>query len=270
MATSDDTRDQDGEEKSEQVPDLMNRSVLRAMTLLKELGNHPDGATAAELAAATRLPRPTSYRILLSMTHAGMLVNSDGRFSLSWEFARLGRIADPTKKLRPLAQIFVDRLANELGEAVAYSMVSDHTTMNLIAEAAGSYMLSTAMGYVDRDMPLHASAMGKVLLASLSDEEVSTLLPEQLHSYTPFTITDRAVLLRELADIRRKDYATLDNELEIGLFAVAIPLRDSSDALIGILSVSGLDQRMKATNVHTFIDKLRTAAEQFRVKVLGL
>lgn len=256
-------------DRGEQVPELMNRSVLRAMALLKELGNHPDGATAAELAAAVALPRPTSYRILLSMAHAGVLVNNDGKFSLGWELARLGRIADPTRKLRPQAQVFVDRLANELGEAVAYSMVSDHTTMTLIAEAAGSHMLSTAMGYIDRDMPLHASAMGKMLLSSLSDEQVSTLLPEHLDSFTPYTITDRSVLLRELADIRRKDYATLDNELEMGLFAVAIPVRDSSNALIGILSVSGLDQRMKALNVHTFIDKLRSAAEQFRARVLG-
>lgn len=248
----------------------MNRSVLRAMTLLKELGRHPGGATAAELAAATGLARPTAFRLLLSMAHTGVLVKTEGRFSLGLEVARLGRIADPYRDLQPHVQVFIDRLSAELSEATAYSIVTGPASLDLIAEAAGSYMLSTAMGYVGRDVPMHASATGKVLLADLSDEQVVTLLPEQLQSFTPFTITARDLLLRELADVRVKDYATLDNELEEGLFAVAVPVRDETGQLIGVLSVSGLDQRMKAANVHTFIEKLRTAADQLRTNVLGI
>ena len=240
------------------------------MTLLKELGNHPEGATAAELATRTGLARPTAYRLLLSLAHAGMLINSEGRFSLGIELARLGRIADPYRDLQPQVQAFIDRLAAELSEATAYSVVTGPASLDLIAEAAGSYMLQTAMGYIGRNMPLHASAMGKVLLANLPDQEILALVPEKLESFTPFTITDRGLLLREIADVRAKDYATLDNELEEGLFAVAIPVRDRENHLIGILSVSGLDQRMKAANVHSFIEKLRAAADGLTMGVLGM
>lgn len=265
-----DLDDKEADDDLAQAPELTNRSVLRAMALLKELGKHPEGATAAELAAATGLARPTAFRLLLSLAHTGMLMRTDGRFSLGLEVARLGRVADPYRELRPYVQMFLDRLAGELGEAVAYSVVSDHSKLDLIAEASGSYMLSTALGYVGRDMPLHASATGKVLLADLQDEQLTMLLPEELESFTPFTITDPRLLLHEIADVRLKDYATVDNELEEGLFAVAIPVRDELQQLIGILSVSGLDQRMKATNVHAFIEKLREAAVQLRSSVLGI
>lgn len=253
------------------MPELMNRSVLRAMSLLKELGKHPGGATAAELATATGLARPTAFRMLLSMAHTGVLMRAeDGRFSLGLELARLGRIADPYRELQHQVQVFIDGLAAELNEASAYSVVTGPSDLDLIAEAAGTHMLSATMGYIGRDLPLHASGMGKMLLAELDDEQVLSLLPEQLEAFTPYTITDRGLLLRELAEIRIKDYATLDNELEEGLFVVAVPVRDSSGHLVGILAVSGLDQRMKAANVHSFIDKLRSAAEQLRTNILGL
>ncbi|MFC5931250.1 IclR family transcriptional regulator [Cryobacterium melibiosiphilum] len=267
----DERTDQTGEtpEANENVPELMNRSVLRAMALLQELGKRPEGATAAELAVATRLARPTAFRLLLSLAHSGMVVKIESRFSLGLELARLGRIADPYRELQPRVQVFIDRLSKELNEATAFSIVTGPSGLDLIAEAAGSHLLSTAMGYIGRDMPLHASAMGKILLAELADDQIVALLPEQLEKLTPFTITDRRLLLHELADVRARGYATLDNELEDGLYAVAVPVRDHAGHLTGILSVSGLGQRMKAVNVHAYIEKLRTASNQLTADILG-
>lgn len=254
----------------ENAPDLMNRSVLRAMTLLSELGHFPQGATAADLAAKTGLARPTVFRLLLSMEHSGMLVKVDGKFTLGWEVARLGRIADPYRDLQPQIQAFIESLATELGESCSFSIVRGPHTIDLIAEASGGYMLSTAMGYVGKDMPLHASAMGKVLLASLTDEQIIDFLPEQLESFTSLTITDRAWLLQELAEVRIKDYGSIDNELEEGLFALAVPVRNSKNEMIGILSISGLDQRMKAANIHTYIEAMRKAAQRLTSTVLNV
>lgn len=258
----------EGTESEDNAPELMNRSVLRAMTLLSELGNHPNGTTAAEMASITGLPRPTVFRLLQSLAHAGMVLKTDKKFSLGLEVARLGRIADPYRTLQPLVQVFVDGLSAELGEATAYSVVEGPTELHLIAEAPGSYMLSTAMGYIGKDMPLHASAMGKILLAELSDDQIASLLPEDLKSYTPHTITDLTQLLQALAEVREQSYSVLDNELEEGLFALAVPVRDRSDHLIGILSVSGLDQRMKAVDVSVHVTQLQDAAQRLLETVL--
>lgn len=258
----------EAQDTDDSAPELMNRSVLRAMALLTELGNHPAGITAAELATITGLPRPTVFRILQTLAYKGMAVRNDKRFSLGLEIARLGRIADPYRGLRPQIQVFVESLAAELGEATAYSVVEGASELNLIAEAQGSYMISTAMGYIGKDLPLHASAMGKILLADLSDDQVITLLPNVLEPYLPGTITSRDELLNELKEIRDLDYATLDNEFEEGLFAIAVPVRDRSGHLIGIFAVSGLDQRMKSRQTNVYVDKMKDAAARLVSNVL--
>ncbi|APT95570.1 hypothetical protein CSTAT_09780 [Corynebacterium stationis] len=240
----------------------MNRSVVRAMTLLSELGNHPSGITAAELATITGLPRPTVFRLLQTLAYKGMAIRNDKRFSLGYEIARLGRAADPYRGLRSQIQVFIEGLSSELGEATSYSVVEGPAQLRLLAEAQGSYMLSTAMGYVDRDMPLHATAMGKLLLADLTDDQVLTLLPDELEQFLPNTITSPSKLLEELADVRSNDYAVMDNELEEGLFALAVPVRDRSNNLIGVLATSGLDQRMKSTDITRFVGQIREAAQR--------
>lgn len=240
------------------------------MSILTELGNHPNGITAADLATIIDLPRPTVFRILQTLAFKGMAMKNDKRFSLGLEVVRLGRIADPYRSLRPQIQVFVDSLAAETGETSAYAMVEGATELNLLAEASGSHMLSTGMGYVGRALSLHASATGKLLLADLTDEQVVTLLPEELEGYLPETHTSRNELLKELSIIRQNDYATMDNELEEGLYAIAVPVRDQSNNLVGIFSVSGLDQRMKAVETSVFVQQLRNTALQFRINVLDV
>ena len=238
------------------------------MTLLSELGNHPSGITAAELATITGLPRPTVFRLLQTLAYKGMAIRNDKRFSLGLEIVRLGRVADPYRGLRSQIEVFIEGVSTELSEASSYSIVEGPTQLHLLAEAEGPYMLSTAMGYVGKDMPLHASATGKLLLANLTDEQVLTLLPEELESFQPRTITSPAALLTELADVRTNDYAVMDNELEEGLFAIAVPVRDRSNYLIGILALSGLDQRMKSTDISVYVSELRKSAQRLLDTVL--
>ncbi len=240
--------------------DLLNRSVLRSSALLSALGGYPKGANAAELGSAVGLPRATAYRLLASLTHAGMVVNNNGIFTLGWEVVRLGRLADPRQGLLPHVQVVIDRLASVVSETVAYVVITGPTGLDVIAVADGPHMLSTAKGDVGSKFPLHASAAGKLLLSNLTDDQVCMLLPEELQAYTPYTITDRSVLLLELADIRVKGYAVHDDELEEGLFAVSVPVIDSTGHWIGIITAQGLNQRMKAMNVHTFLQEMQRSS----------
>lgn len=244
------------------APDRMNRSVLRAMALLSRLGDFPDGATVADLALATGLPRPTVFRLLLTMAHSGLLVKEEGRFALGWEVARLGKVADPRRGMLPRVQMVVDRLVGELNETVAYSVVTGPTTSDLVVEVVSKRWLSSNQRYMGRQLPLHASATGKVLLASLTDEQVVALLPSRLTEFTPFTITDRTALLHELNGVRERGFATLDNELEDGLFALGMGVYDTRRDLIGILAVSGTGQRMKSRSVHYYVEEMRRATAE--------
>ncbi|APX02546.1 IclR family transcriptional regulator [Arthrobacter sp. QXT-31] len=242
--------------------DAMNRSALRAASLLIAAGGHPEGASAAELAIETDIPRPTTFRILLSLAHTGLLARDGGTFKLGWRTAQLGRLADPYRGILPRVELVLGSLAEDLNESAEFVMFTGPTTQETIAQASGSRLLALSQQYVGRSFPLHSTATGKVLLANLDDDEIRALLPERLEAMTPFTITDRTALLAELDKTRSQGFATLDGELEEGLFVVAVPVRNQAGKLVSGLAVSGLSQRMKSTSVDLYVEKLRAAAVQ--------
>src|SRR5699024_5169117 len=149
-----------------------------------------------------------------------------------------------------------------LNETIGLVVVSGLTSFDFIADVDGAHLLAPQEGYAGQRLPLHASAMGKIILADLSDREVQTLLPETLESFTRYTIQDRDFLIQQLAEIRTVGYATLDSELEEGLFSLAVGVRDDNNNLIGILAVSGLDQRMKATSIQSFVERLEEGSAE--------
>jgi DNA-binding IclR family transcriptional regulator len=245
---------------SDSYLDQLNRSALRAASILISVGGHPEGASAAQLAVETGVPRPTTFRILLSLVHTGLLARDGGTFKLGWRTAQLGRLADPYRDILPRVQVILDSLAADVNESVEFVMFTSPTTQETIAQASSTRLLAPSQQYVGRSFPLHATATGKLLLSNLDDDQIRALLPGRLEVMTPVTITDREALLAELDKTRAQGFAALDGELEEGLFVVAVPVRNGEGKLISGLSVSGLSQRMKSTNIHFYVEKLHAAA----------
>ena len=244
----------------EDVQEPINRSVTRAMSLLKELGNHRGGATAKELAARVGLNRATSFRLLQSLVQAGIITKSGSTFMLGWEVTRLGRLADPYQALLPRIQVILEGLATRLNEYVGFSVVLDPITLEIIAESDGSHAFAPKRSYMGMKFPLHASGNGKILLAELSDDHVRQLLPARLEQFAPQTITDPTELLAELAEVRSRGYATIDNESEEGLLAVSVAVKDPDDGIVGVLTAAGLDRRMKRAGEEAIAQVLQAAA----------
>ncbi|MEX5257978.1 IclR family transcriptional regulator [Kocuria arenosa] len=252
--------DDAGAEEAAEAPDLTNKSVIKATMLLSELGRHPKGITVTELAQEVGMTRPTAFRLLLSLEQTGFVERVDNKYTLGWEIARLGRLADPHRGIISRVQATLDALAEQLNETMGYAVVHGETDFDVIAEASGSRLLSVSQGYVGQRYPLHASATGKLVLAELPEERIEELLPEVLPAMTRYTLTDRAELMRALREVTLQGYATMDNELEEGLFAVAVPVRDSEGRLIGALTANGPDQRMKSGRLPHIVERLRQAA----------
>lgn len=231
------------------------------MALLNELGAHPQGITVTELAQQVDLSRPTVFRLLLSLVQTGFVEKADSRYKLGWKIARLGRLADPHGGIIARVQPILSGLAEQLNEMVGYAVVNGEADFDLIAEASAPRLITLSPGYGGRDFPMHASAMGKVALAELSDGRLRELLPETLQRMTSRTITDRAELIQALHRVREQDYATVDDELEESLFALAVPVRAESRRLIGLLAITGPSQRMKVRPLGELVERLRETAE---------
>ena len=247
---------------SQEPFDLANKSVIKATVLLKELGRHRQGITVTDLAQAGDVTRPTAFRLLLGLEQTGFVQRVDNRYVLGWQVARLGRLANPYAGAVARIQPILDEYAGRINETFSFVMVHDEGDHKVIAEALASRYLSVSHQYLGGIYPLHASATGKLILAEQSDDRIAAELPETLDSHTPFTITSRDALLRELGKVRDQGYAILDNELEEGLFAVGCPIRDSAGELIGVVTVNGPTQRLKSERLPETIDAVRQAADK--------
>jgi DNA-binding IclR family transcriptional regulator len=166
------------------------------------------------------------------------LVEWDERRSQVRPGPLLVRFARRGQDLRELARPAMRRLADESGETVNV-MVRSAGGAEAVAQVDGRHVLG-ASNWIGREVPDHCSAAGKVFLA----HGVSQLPSGPLEAQATGTITDRAQLARELDAVREQGYATISDELEVGLAAVAAPIRDASGAVVAALSVAGPTARL--------------------------
>ncbi len=150
-------------------------------------------------------------------------------------FARLGGERDLTALAAPALQ----RLADESGETATLMVMSPGGGVEAVAQVDGPHLLA-AGDWVGREVPVHTSAAGKLLLAF----GVARLPPGALERRTPGTVVEPQALERELADVRARGYAIAVDELEVGLAALAAPVRASGDTVLAALSVSGPAARL--------------------------
>jgi IclR family acetate operon transcriptional repressor len=196
--------------------------------------------TLTELADAVGLPAVDLKPLLDACERHGLLAWDVHRVGLrpgpaALRFARsgVGR-AD----LVELAQPSMLRLAQESGETATLIIPLPAGT-EAIAQIDGSHLLG-ATNWLGRQLGVHCTAAGKVFLAFGAAE-----LPDgELAQLTPDTVTDRQALLSELEEVRQRGYATIVDELEPGLSAVAAAVRDRGGAVVAALSASGASLRL--------------------------
>ncbi len=136
------------------------------------------------------------------------------------------------QEARPLCK----QLAAATGETVNLATLSGNSALYL-DQVAGPSALQPH-NWVGQHIPLHATSNGKVLMAWLPDAELSDLLG-RLPAYTGSTITSKAALRKQLEDVRESGYAVAVDELEVGLTAIAAPVRNAHGDVVCSMSVSG-------------------------------
>jgi DNA-binding IclR family transcriptional regulator len=215
------------------------QAVDRAARLLTEVVHSPGSVTFTELAAATGLAKSTTSRLLLALERGG-LVRRDGagRFRPGEVFVRYAWRGGAEAGLVDVAQPYLDRLGEATGETVNLG-VERGGLVEQIAQVDSTYLIG-GTNWLSRPVPLHCAALGKVLLAYGAAE----LPPGRLERCTARTITSRAELDANLAEVRERGYAITDEELEPGLVAVAAPVRRDGGTVVAALSVSAPATRL--------------------------
>jgi DNA-binding IclR family transcriptional regulator len=220
------------------------QAVDRAARLLTEVVHAPGSVTFTELAAATGLAKSTTSRLLLALERNGLVRRDEaGRFQPGEMFVRFAWRGGAEAGLTEVAQPYLDRLGKATGETVNLGVTSGGM-VEQIAQVDSAYLIG-ATNWLGRAVPLHCTAIGKVLLAFGAAE----LQPGRLDRRTEYTITSRAALETELERVRQRGYAVTDGELEPGLVALAAPVYRDGGALVAALSVSGPGTRLTPQRV---------------------
>jgi DNA-binding IclR family transcriptional regulator len=238
------------------------QSLERAIRLLDAVAKHPGGASASELARDTDLPRSTVARTLRTLADSGFVEEAtDGSgWAIGYELVRLGRAADPNRRLVEVARPALSRLRDATGESASLAVLRDPTDMEIVLQLDPERHVGVA-SWVGREVPLHASSAGKVVLAELGEDELDAWLgATPLEAFTEKTITERQALRAELARVRRQGWAELVDELEEGLSAISTPVRSTRGSLVGVLGISGPTFRLGKTRRRELVPLVRSTA----------
>ena len=186
----------------------MGKVANRTLTILSKFSIDRPCLTADELAKFSKMPLSTIYRFLNSLTKMGYLIKDPRTqtYSVGPEMLRLARVAEAGLGFRTFAIPWVEKLFAETGKTI-YLTSRIGTSWICLESRVRPGMGSRFVVRAGETAPIYAGCPGRVLLAGLSDAEVNNLLDEiELVKLTPYTLTDRREILKQLADIRKRGY----------------------------------------------------------------
>jgi DNA-binding IclR family transcriptional regulator len=238
------------------------QSVDRAVSVLEILAQRGE-AGVSEVAAEIDVHKSTAFRLLGALEARGLVEQTAerGKYRLGFGIVRLagavtGRL-DITRQGRPVCE----RLAEEIGETVNIAVLQEHYAVNLY-QVRGPGAVGTH-NWVGQLTPVHATSSGKILLAHLPEQaRADVLAASGTRKLTPHTLTARPQLERNLAEARERGYAVTLEELEIGLHAMAAPIRSRDGEVIGALSASGPAYRFTEDRMLELAPVLLKGAEE--------
>ena len=211
------------------------QAVDRAIVLLKAVAASTTPPTVLELARRCGINRATAWRLLRTLEHHG-LVDRDvvtQRYTVGYGATVIASAVTDDALIRRVRPLLTD-LCLRTGEAVTLAVAR---RFNLVYADQVEPPNMMAPNWLDKPLPLHATSGGKAFLAWLGPDERDAILPEELPRYTPHTITDRAKLERELAEVRSVGYALCAREYEefsSGALAVVLNTHEYPIAVINV------------------------------------
>ncbi|MGW6280907.1 IclR family transcriptional regulator domain-containing protein [Kribbella sp. NPDC055071] len=238
------------------------QGLERGLAVIRAFSAAAPSLTLSEVARAVGITPATARRILLTLEELGYVRSDSRRFSLTPRVLALGWAYLSSLDLGELAGPFMEELSATTRESCSIATL-DLPDIVYVARVPTSRIMTVALG-VGARLPAYPTSMGRVLLAGLADDELTSYL-SSLHAeaLTSRTVTG-ADKLRETIDRARTDgYALVDQELELGLRSIAAPIHDARGRIIAALNVSAHASRSTLASLRTdVLPHLQAAADQ--------
>ncbi|MCP4432069.1 MAG: helix-turn-helix domain-containing protein [Gammaproteobacteria bacterium] len=250
--------------------DGKNSSLTRALTLLERLAESPAGMNLTDLSQQLGMPPATVHRLLSTFEELNF-VEQDAEAGLWFVGLKAFTVGQAFLNRRDFvasARPFMKSLVDLCGETVNLGIIDDGEVV-FISQVESQEMMRMIVNLGSRS-PIHASGVGKAMLASLDEQEVAQLLQRRgLARFTDHTIDNPADLRSALEMIRHQGYALDDEEHAIGLRCVAANIYDENGLALAAISLSGPKARITDTRLLELGTAVRQTASEITESLGG-
>jgi DNA-binding IclR family transcriptional regulator len=221
------------------------QSVERALQILDLFNEQAKELKITEISKQMGLSKSTLHSLLKTLQLHGYIDQNpeNGKYRLGMKLVERGHFVVGTMDIRQKAKSWLTALSQETGQTTHLGILDGNEGVYI--EKIEGKQAAIAYSRIGRRLPVHATAIGKVLLAWLSEEECAAVLEGYVYkAFTPSTLTDRASLLAALKETRNNHYAMDNEENEPGVLCIAVPVWNHESRVIAALSLSTLTSRV--------------------------
>jgi len=243
-------------------------TLAKGLTVLGAFDKERPAMTLSQAAQAAGLSRATARRILRTLAALGYVEQSGRLFTLSSRILKLGYAYLATQNWIEQAAAPMRQLSEQFHESSSLAILQG-TEIVYVARIPASRIMSVALAVGTR-LPAFHTALGRIQLGYLDDAELWRRLRSlRLEAYTPSTIVDIQALFDRVREDREQQFAIVDEELERGLRAIAVPILDRGGQAVAALNLSTHTTRTTRNEMRErFLPQLRAIAAQISASVV--
>lgn len=245
-------------------------SLARGLAVIRAFSDDAESShTMVSISTQTGLSRAVVRRCLYTLEQMGYVRSTTSGYQLEPQVLALAQPYFSSSSLPVLAQEFLDRVKQETNESCSLAVLDGDDVVYVARSAAGRIMtVSIAIG---SRLPAYCTSLGRVLLSALSHEELADYLRRvERRRNTKHTLTTVRDLNQAIACVRDQGYALVNEELEIGLRSIAVPVRDRNQSVVAAINVGAQATRMnQQAMLRKILPVLRAAGDDLGDRLVG-
>jgi IclR family transcriptional regulator, pca regulon regulatory protein len=247
-------------------PDFVT-ALARGLAVIRAFGAHSSRMSLAEVARRVELPRATVRRSLITLETLGYVETDGKKFMLTPQVLSLGHSYLTSMPVTRAVRPYLEKMSALFNESASAGILDHNDAVFLARVQVRRILLGTAPA--GSRVPAYCTSMGRVLLAAQSDDMIEEYLSRiEPHAYTPRTITNPAKIRDAIFEARSASYSIVEEELDAGVVAISVPIKNAHDRTVAAISVvSHVDRASSAQMIDRFLPAMRDAARELRAQL---
>lgn len=243
-------------------------SLARGLEVIRAFSREQPRMTLSEIAQATGMTRATVRRFLLTLVREEYAETDGKYFSLAPKILELGYAALSTMAFLDVVQPMLVQLANTVKES-CFAAVLEDTDVVYVANASPSGRIVSISVSVGSRAPAYTVSTGRVLLAALPEAELREYFDKvKLEKLTPHTVTSKEKLRELIEETRQQGFSIADQELEVGLRSISVPIHDQAGKVLAALNVACPSSRITPEEMRDgILQELEEASREITEKL---